>query len=64
MEESEKHEKEKKTVYEIATFPVPYSLKDINKNLTIDKNITSTPSKEKILNQAPYSLFMRRSYIN
>ena len=52
MERSEKQEQRKKQVTEIKTFSVPFSLDEINENITVTKNSLSKPSKEQIINQA------------
>ena len=43
---------EKKAVFEVKTFPVPFSLKENNENITITSNSNSKSSKEQIINQA------------
>ena len=52
MEGSEQKGARSRKVYEVKIFPVPFSLKDIKKNITITSNFTTETSKEKILNQA------------
>ena len=42
----------KKKITEIKTFPVPFALGEVKKNITITPNTPSKPSKEQIINQA------------
>ena len=51
MKESSDKDQEKKKVYEVTTFPVPFALGEIKENITINTN-PSKPSKEQIINQA------------
>ena len=41
-----------KKIHKVKTFPVPFFLGDIKENLTINTNTPSTPSNEKLINQA------------
>ena len=52
MEGSEQKGARSRKVYEVKIFPVPFSLEDIKKNITITSNFTTETSKEKLLNQA------------
>ena len=36
----------------LTTFPVPFTLEEIDENFTITSNTPTKPSKEKIINQA------------
>ena len=49
MKESTKKKEANKEIREIKTFPVPFTLDDIKKNLTITQNTPSNPSKEQII---------------
>ena len=42
----------KKKITEVKTFPVPFALGEVKKNITITPNTPSKPSKEQIINQA------------
>ena len=52
MDSSSQEGKGKKKITEVKTFPVPFPLKENQKNLTIKTNTPSKPSKEQIINQA------------
>ena len=52
MEKSGDKDQGKKKVYEVTTFPVPYSLGEIKENITVNTNTSSTPSKDQIINKA------------
>ena len=49
---SSQEEEGKKKITKLTTFPVPFSLGEIKKNITINTNTPTQPSKEKIINQA------------
>ena len=52
MDISSQEEEEKKKITEVKTFPVPFALGEVKKNITITPNTPSKSSKEKIINQA------------
>ncbi len=52
MDGSEKEGKENKKITEVKVFPVPFPLEEVNENITITTNTSSSPSKEQIINQA------------
>ncbi len=52
MDSSSQEGEEKKKIPEVKTFPVPFSLGEIKKNITLTTNTPSKPSKEQIINQA------------
>ena len=58
MEQSDDKNQGKKKIYEVTTFPVPFPLEENQRNLTININKPSEPSKlsklskEQIINQA------------
>ncbi|WP_269611121.1 tetratricopeptide repeat protein [Prochlorococcus marinus] len=52
MEQSDKKDQEKKKITEAKTFSVPFTLGENKENISINTNISSEPSKEKIINQA------------
>jgi tetratricopeptide (TPR) repeat protein len=49
MDQSANKDQEKKKIYEVKTFSVPFPLRDHQGNLTVN---TNTPPKEQIINQA------------
>ena len=52
MNSSSQEEELKKKITEVKTFPVPFALGEIKKNITINSNSPSTPFKEQIIKQA------------
>ena len=42
----------KKKITKVKTFPVPFALGEVKKNITTIPNTPSKPSKEQIINQA------------
>ena len=52
MDSSSQEGGEKKKFTEVKTFTVPFSLGEINKNITINTNTPTQPSQEQIINQA------------
>ena len=52
MDSSSQEGEGKKKVTEVKTFPVPFSLKQNQDNITINTNTPSNPSKEQLINQA------------
>ncbi|WP_269603967.1 tetratricopeptide repeat-containing sulfotransferase family protein [Prochlorococcus marinus] len=52
MEESGDKDQEKKIVYKVITFPVPFTLRENQENITIITNTPKKISKEQIINQA------------
>ena len=52
MEQSDNKDQEGRGIYVIKTFPVPFALEEIKKNIPITREIPSKPSKEQIINQA------------
>ena len=50
MEESDQPKQVNKKVSEIKTFPVPFALEKIKKNINITSNTPPKPSKEQIIN--------------
>ena len=52
MDISSQEEEGKKKVTEVKTFSVPFHIEEIKKNITINTNTPSKPSKEQIINQA------------
>ena len=52
MEAAGANQKQNKHVIIVETFPVPKTLEQIRKNITITTNKISNTSKEKIINQA------------
>ncbi len=52
MEQSDDKDQGKKKVYDVTTFPVPFSLGEIKKNIISSSNSTTKPSTELIINRA------------
>ena len=52
MKKSSEKSQRKKKVYEVTTFPVPFTLGENQGNVTITTNHASNSSKEQIINQA------------
>ncbi len=52
MDSSSPVEEEKKKIYEVITFPVPFVLQENKENIFITSHAFSKPSQEKIINQA------------
>ena len=52
MNSSSQERGKKKKVYEVTTFPVPFTLGGKKENITITTNTPSNTSKEQIIKQA------------
>ena len=52
MNSSSQEGKRKKKITELKTFSVPFSLEEIEENITITTNTPTQPSKEELINQA------------
>ena len=52
MEQSGNKDQGKKKVYEVTTFPIPFTLGEIKTNITINTNTASKRSKELLINKA------------
>ena len=52
MKRSDEDDNGKNKVIEIKTFPVPVTLEEIKKNISITTKTPSKPSKEQLINQA------------
>jgi len=52
MDSSSQEQEGKKKVTEVKTFSVPFALREIKENITINTNTPSKPSKEQIIKEA------------
>ena len=52
MERSEREKQEKNPLGEVKTFPVPFTLEEIKKNISIPTNTATKSSREQLINQA------------